>query len=90
MQLQYPLGPWKRLGPLSAPFKFMTMYLSICDTTETERQWLTRRRVVRTLFPQVAANPDPDPNPNPNPNPNPSPSPSPNPPNPNPNSNPYP
>jgi hypothetical protein len=53
LQLQYPLGPWQLLPPLGEPYKFMTMYLTICDTTETERKWLTRRRVVRTLFPQV-------------------------------------
>ena len=53
LQLQYPLGPWQRLGPQGGAYKFMTIYLTICDTTETERQWLTRRRVVRTLFPQV-------------------------------------
>ena len=35
----------------------MTMYLTVCDTTEEERRWLTRRRVMRTLFPQVTPTP---------------------------------
>ena len=53
LQLQYPLGPWQLLAANGGAYRFMTMFFTICDTTEAERQWLTRRRVMRTLFPQV-------------------------------------
>ena len=52
LQLQYPLGPWEPLAP-GATFRTFKAWLTLYDSEETERQSLSRRRVLRTLFPQV-------------------------------------
>ena len=56
LQLQYPLGPWQPLksGEIFASFK---SWLTIFDDDQAERQSLSRRRVIRTLFPQVTEAP---------------------------------
>ena len=56
LQLQYPLGPWQPIAPGSS-FTFMTGFMTLFDSDEYERQSLSRRRVVRTLFPQVTEAP---------------------------------
>ena len=56
LQLQYPLGPWQPIAP-GGSFTFLTGFMTIFDSDDFERQSLSRRRVVRTLFPQVTEAP---------------------------------
>jgi hypothetical protein len=56
LQLQYPLGPWQPLSS-SASFVSYKAWLTIFDSDDAERQSLSRRRVIRTLFPQVTEAP---------------------------------
>lgn len=56
LQLQYPLGPHQPIAP-GGNFSFMTAYLTVYDSDDFERQSLSRRRVIRTLFPQVTEAP---------------------------------
>jgi hypothetical protein len=56
LQLQYPLGPWQPLPP-GGSFASFKSWLSVFDSDDGERQSLARRRVIRTLFPQVTEAP---------------------------------
>jgi hypothetical protein len=56
LQLQYPLGPWQPL-PTAATFSSFKSWLTLYDDDDDERQSLSRRRVIRTLFPQVTEAP---------------------------------
>lgn len=56
LQIQYPLGPWQPIVS-GGRFDFFTTYETIFDDDDDERHSLARRRVVRTLFPQVTEAP---------------------------------
>lgn len=56
LQLQYPLGPFQSLRP-GDTFASFKSWLSLFDSDDVERQSLSRRRVVRTLFPQITEAP---------------------------------
>lgn len=56
LQLQYPLGPYQSLRP-GDTFASFKSWLSLFDSDDVERQSLSRRRVVRTLFPQITEAP---------------------------------
>ena len=57
LQVQYPLGPWQPLHPGARPFGFFRVFLTLFDSDDFERQSLSRRRILRTLFPQVTETP---------------------------------
>lgn len=52
LRVAYPLGPARRL-PLGASCAFMRVHVLLHDSDEAERQSLARRRVLRTLAPQL-------------------------------------
>lgn len=54
--MQYPLGPWQPIRPGESQ-SFFTVFLTLFDSDDLPRQSLSRRRVVRTLFPQVTETP---------------------------------
>ena len=55
LEVQYPFGPGTTLPPNSTLSSFRT-YTILFDSDDLERQSLQRRKMVRTLAPQVTEN----------------------------------
>jgi hypothetical protein len=56
LRVRYPLGPAQPIPP-SASHEFMRVHLLLHDSDAQERQSLARRRVLRTLAPQLLEQP---------------------------------